>query len=181
MVVDPPLETARLRIRELAEEDIPAVAALARAPDIYANWGWSGAADAEAATFVAGAVAVRSRPERTRYDLAIVLRETNGLIGDCELGCMPNGTEAEIGFCIGAAHRRRGFATEAVRALLAFGFDTLKLEKIYGLCAQGNEPSYGTMARAGLLIETQGQFKNEQTGLTLNAWLMAIRKDTWSR
>jgi len=179
--LDSPVETSRLLLRELSPDDVPALAALAREPDIAANWGWDGSADAEAAAFVQEAVSHQSDNHRSRYDLAIILRETGTLIGDCELGVMPNGTEAEIGFCIGRAHRRKGLATEALRALMGFGFTSLGLEKMYGLCAQGNEPSHGTMARAGMMIETLGQFRNEQTGLMLKAWLMSATKANWLR
>jgi ribosomal-protein-alanine N-acetyltransferase len=179
--LDTPIVSARLVIRELVPGDVPAIAALARQPDICANWGWDRSPDIEAAEFVAAAVASQDDPARARFDLAITLGATGQLIGDCEVGVMPGGAEAEIGFCIDAAHRRKGLATEAVRALVAFGFDTLKLGKIYGLCAQGNEPSHGTMARAGLMIETAGQFRNEQTGLMINAWLMSATPGTWSR
>lgn len=181
MRLDAPIETPRLHLRELSADDAPAVAALAREPDIRANWGWDGPPDAEAAAFIQEAIRNQASEDRTRFDLAIILRETGALIGDCELGIMPNKTEAEIGFCIGRAHRRKGLATEALRGLLSFGFTALGLVKIYGLCAQGNEPSHGTMARAGMLIETQGQFKNEQTGLMLNAWLMSTTKENWCR
>ncbi len=175
-----PLATPRLRLREFTAGDLPALIALAREADICATWGWDLPVEKDAGEFLAAALAAQEAPDRARYDFAITLGEAGPVIGDCELGRTPGGTDAEIGFCIAAAHRRRGLGTEAARALIAFGLSLPGIDRVVGLCAQGNEPSFGTMARAGMLVETQGQFRNEQTGLSVNAWLMAARKEAWA-
>ncbi|WP_431305725.1 GNAT family N-acetyltransferase [Sediminicoccus sp. BL-A-41-H5] len=60
----------------------------------------------------------------------------------------------EIGWRIAVAHQRRGYAEEAARAALAFGFGTLRLPEIVAFTIPANEPSWRlmdrlSMARAG--------------------------------
>jgi RimJ/RimL family protein N-acetyltransferase len=56
----------------------------------------------------------------------------------------------EIGWRLGAAHWRRGYATEAARAALAFGFDTLGLEEIVSFTVADNLRSRRVMERIGM-------------------------------
>ena len=79
-------------------------------------------------------------PERTRsvltapgqiLSLAIVLRETGRLIGDIIL-IRPEGDphNGEVGYIVDPDHQGHGYATEAVRAVLALGFDGLGLHRV---------------------------------------------------
>lgn len=62
----------------------------------------------------------------------------------------------EIGWRIHPAHRRRGFAEEAARAALAFGFDALRLPGIVAFTVPANEPSWRLMERLGM--QADGDF-----------------------
>ena len=56
----------------------------------------------------------------------------------------------EVGWRIAPAHRRRGFAEEAARAALDFGFATLGLAEIVAFTIAANEPSRRLMERLGM-------------------------------
>ena len=56
----------------------------------------------------------------------------------------------EIGWRIAPAFRRRGYAEEAARAALDFGFGTLGLREIVAFTVPGNEPSWRLMERLGM-------------------------------
>jgi RimJ/RimL family protein N-acetyltransferase len=56
----------------------------------------------------------------------------------------------EIGWRLGAEHWRRGYATEAARAALAFGFETLGLEEIVSFTVSDNLRSRRVMERIGM-------------------------------
>ena len=56
----------------------------------------------------------------------------------------------EIGWRIHPAHRRRGFAAEAARLSLDFGFGRLGLEQIVAFTIAANAPSWRLMERLGM-------------------------------
>lgn len=56
----------------------------------------------------------------------------------------------EVGWRLARAHWGRGYATEAARECLRFGFGTLGLDEIVSFTTLGNAPSRAVMARIGL-------------------------------
>jgi len=60
---------------------------------------------------------------------------------------------AEIGWCLAPAHAGHGYATEAVRDLLAIAFDGLGLRRVIANCFADNEPSWRLMERIGMRRE----------------------------
>ncbi len=56
----------------------------------------------------------------------------------------------EVGWRLARDHWGRGYATEAARAALAFGFDVLGLEEIVSFTSRLNEPSRRVMERLGM-------------------------------
>jgi RimJ/RimL family protein N-acetyltransferase len=57
----------------------------------------------------------------------------------------------EIGWRLAAAQWHQGFATEAARAALEFGFRTLALDEIVSFTAVSNRPSRAVMERLGMV------------------------------
>jgi RimJ/RimL family protein N-acetyltransferase len=62
----------------------------------------------------------------------------------------------EIGWRIGARFRRLGYAEEAARAALGFGFATLGLQQIVAFTVPGNAASWKLMEKLGMRHE--GEF-----------------------
>lgn len=105
-------------------------------------------------------------------DRAVVLRENGRLIGACgyvpclapfgqlpafqPTGQQPSGlstTEFGLYYALSPAHQRRGYASEAAGALVAYAFDVLKLKRIVATTTYDNEGSMGVMRRLGMRIE----------------------------
>ncbi len=61
--------------------------------------------------------------------------------------------EGELGYSVAPAHQGRGLATEATRALLAIGFDEVRLHRIIGRLEPRNVASGRVLERAGLRRE----------------------------
>jgi len=57
---------------------------------------------------------------------------------------------AEIGFILARAHWGCGYGSEAAQALIAFGFNTMQLERICARCRVDNPQSARAIERAGL-------------------------------
>jgi ribosomal-protein-alanine N-acetyltransferase len=61
----------------------------------------------------------------------------------------------EIGYGVHAAHRNRGYATEAVRALVAWALGQEAVTRVIARCDPKNAPSIRVLEKAGL--EREGE------------------------
>jgi RimJ/RimL family protein N-acetyltransferase len=59
----------------------------------------------------------------------------------------------EIGYAFGTAYWGHGYASEAARALLNFGFETVGLDSIIALAFPANTASKAVMERLGMMAE----------------------------
>lgn len=73
----------------------------------------------------------------------------------------------EVAWRLGRAHWGKGFATEAARAALDFGFDHLGLPEIVSFTARSNVRSKAVMERLGM--EADGEF--DHPALAEGHWL----------
>jgi aminoglycoside 6'-N-acetyltransferase len=86
--------------------------------------------------------------------LALELNETGQMIGDLGLKINPeDARQAVIGFTIAPDHWRRGYALEAIRALLEFLFGDLDLHRVSADCDTENIGSWRTLEKAGFRRE----------------------------
>jgi len=88
----------------------------------------------------------------TRHEaatLAITEPEV-GLVGAITLRIELPQRRAELGYWVGVPYWGRGYATEAVRAMIAYGFDKLSLQRIYAYHFVRNPASGRVMAKAGM-------------------------------
>lgn len=86
--------------------------------------------------------------------LAIVLAENSCLIGSISLLDISSFHQrAEIGYWLASQFWQEGYATEAVKTLLEYGFNQLKLNRIEGRCMARNQASAKVMLKAGLKFE----------------------------
>ena len=60
---------------------------------------------------------------------------------------------AEIEYCIGSAFQRRGYATEATKAIIAYGFDKINLHKVQICTKTINQPSKRVIEKCGFTYE----------------------------
>jgi RimJ/RimL family protein N-acetyltransferase len=165
----PTLETERLNIRELTVADLGAVRAIldAEAPattDARQQWlEWTVLSYAQLAEL-----------HQPPYgDRAVVRREVGDVVGLCGLvPCLgPFGpllgdpplddpastrTTPEVGlyWAIAPEHRRRGYATEAGRALLDYAFAALHLSRVIATTTFDNSASIGVMRKIGMQIRS---------------------------
>lgn len=73
-----------------------------------------------------------------------------GMVGLSTVAFPPLEGAVEIGWRLARAHWGHGYATEAARAWLAHGFETLELGEIVAFTVPANAPSRAVMARLGM-------------------------------
>ena len=112
------LETTRLRLRPLAASDLDALCAIAADPQVMAHVG-DGVPLSRAATALWINNAAASLMMSEVGSRAVVLRESDALIGWVGLIPTPHPNRLELIYGFARAYWGRGYATEAARALLA--------------------------------------------------------------
>jgi len=93
-------------------------------------------------------------PGRVHYRWAVERRDTGDLIGStrCYIENIYE-RQGSIGYAMAAAHRRRGFALEAVTLAIAFGFEALDLHRIWATIEPDNEASLAMIGKLGFRRE----------------------------
>lgn len=132
--------TQRLILREFTPEDLPAFLAHQADPRLHEFYGPEDLGADPARGLVETFIRWAAESPRRNYQLAIARREdSKELIGTC--GVRLEGCEAgmaEFGLQLAPEHWGRGFATEAARAILDFGFRDLGLEAVHGVTVTEN-------------------------------------------
>ena len=82
------------------------------------------------------------------FEFAIVVRRTGRVAGACELVIGPR-RSGEIGYLLGRRHWGHGYATEAVQALVSFGFDGLSLNRLHAIVSLDNARSRRVLEKVG--------------------------------
>src|SRR5579875_1137994 len=121
------LKTKRLVLREFEPSDWTAVLAYQSDPRYLRFSDWTERTEADARAFVGMFLGWQREVPRSKYQLAIGLREPGGagerLIGNCGIRMeQPEASEAEIGYEIDPRYWGQGYATEAAGAIVQFGF-----------------------------------------------------------
>jgi RimJ/RimL family protein N-acetyltransferase len=105
--------------------------------------------------------------------LAVTERETGRLIGEAGLQHLEEGPDIEIGYTLARGAWGRGYATEAARAILRWGFAGLRLHRIVAVADPANAASLRVVEKLGMtrlgLRECYGAVMEEHT-LSLAAW-----------
>lgn len=149
----PTLVTARLALRPFALADAPEVQRLAGAREVaemtshiphpYPN----GAAE----EWIGGH---RQRFARgVELVLAVTLRAGGALVGAMGLVVEQEARRAELGYWIGVPYWGQGYATEAARALVDYGFRVMGLHRIVATHFTRNPASGRVMQKLGMRYE----------------------------
>jgi RimJ/RimL family protein N-acetyltransferase len=160
------IETERLALRRFRPDDAPAFASYRSDPMVarYQSWHETySVADAE--RMVASLADVHPGEPGEWFQFAVADRETDVLVGDCGLHVDGSDTSrAEIGYTLAPAHQGRGFATEAVAALVSYAFGRLDVERIQATADERNAPSIRVVERLGFeaVARVHTTFKGER-------------------
>lgn len=97
-----------------------------------------------------------------RYEFAVCLA-SGEQIGGLTLYMQEDRTEAELGWVLHKNHWRKGYVTEAARALMDFA-RSIGVKRIFGGVDSENAPSYGALEKLGFRRCGQGKRTNRSMG-----------------
>lgn len=165
-------------VREFRLDDLDAVRAIVGDDRVTAWLSFERRTAGEARAMVEGIVERATADPRTEYYLAITRTGDDRVVGFTRLGL--DGVEAaKLGYAIAAEHWGRGYATEAVRAMLRFGLGTLRLHRISAAIGPENQPSIAVAKRAGLIYEGRIRHHVRSNGGWRDSLLYSILEDDW--
>lgn len=87
------------------------------------------------------------------FIFAIRLLESNSLIGCINISINNFNNRGYIGYWIGKKFWNMGYGTEALKRIISYGFEDLKLERIWAEYYAHNTPSGKIMKKAGMIDE----------------------------
>jgi ribosomal-protein-alanine N-acetyltransferase len=143
--------TERLYLRDYRAEDRFAVHRYASDPEVvrWLPWGPNDLDDTE--RFLADARAAAVARPRLVYHLAVMRSHDDFLLGGVTLAVdAERGDRAELGYCLAPDAQGRGYAREAVAALLAFGRDELGVRRFLARIDSDNRASVALAEHLGL-------------------------------
>ena len=88
------------------------------------------------------------------YDWAVTLADSGKMVGTCGFTRidLPHNS-GEIGYVLNPDFHHNGYAAEAARAILKFGFEELGLHRLEARFMQGNDASLKLMEKLGMTFE----------------------------
>ncbi len=148
------LTTERLVLEDLTSEDLANVQGIAWNRDVMKYVLIWLEDDEQVAGFLDHAIDESRREGRRDYVLAAQLPGSREFVGLTFIEIDPGepGT-AEIGYVHLPEYWNNGYASEILRAYLAFGFGPLSLHRVYGKCDELNRASAHVMEKCGLAYE----------------------------
>lgn len=170
------LQTARLKLRRYAEADIAELVPLIgsrevaattlRIPHPYTE------EDAKAFLAMMG-------EDKARIWLAITLLTDGRQIGGIGLTLDAQHQHAELGYWLGVPFWGKGYATEAAREMLRYGFKDLGLQRIYASHFQHNLASARVLQKIGMSHEGCQRQHIHKWDRFLDSELYGILRQEW--
>ncbi len=149
----PELISQRLRLAELSASDIPAIVLYAGNSKIAATTLNLPHPYTEKDAVYWLNMAHQGFRSGHQHIFGIYLKATNEFIGGMGLHLNHIHENAEVGYWIAEPFWGKGYCSEALRQVLDYGFNQLKLHKIYARHLIGNPASGKVMIKNGMILE----------------------------
>ncbi|MBZ0301169.1 MAG: GNAT family N-acetyltransferase [Anaerolineae bacterium] len=175
----PTLETERLRLRRFELADAPIVQTLLNDPDVTGNlleaslpFSLEDACSmitTSHATFEAG----------TGWAFAVTRKSNDDLVGYCDIQLQCEHQRGAITYWIGRPYWWQGYATEAAKKVVRFGYEQLGLNRIYAYVLQRNTASAHVLQKAGLIREGTLRQSILKAGVFEDVDFYALLREDW--
>ncbi len=149
----PRLDTRRLVLRKLAPDDLQDVFAYASDPEVTQHLRWGPhRTQGETKAYLDQVLQEYQTGQDGHWGMEY--KDTGRLIGSIHLMALSaRHRKAEIGFVLSRTHWNRGLATEALRCVLVYSFETVGLNRLEGLCLVENHAAKRVLEKVGMVRE----------------------------
>lgn len=176
-----PLRTGRLTLRRFQPEDFDAYSAYHQRSDVY-RFLYASPPSVEALEAQFSRVLAASfEKDGDTLRLAVVRDEDAALVGEVLLKIASAGAlQAEVGYIFNPSFSGQGYATEAVRAMISFGFRTLGYHRIFARLDALNRGSIGVVERLGMRKEAHLIENDRFDGVWGDEFIYAVLNREWT-
>lgn len=177
----PVLETPRLRLREITLTDVPRWLEIFSDPDIVELTAYPPPAGLEGARAELTEYVIKPFQESTGLRWGIVRKGETQLAGT--LGfyrwVKERGWHAEMGYELLPAYRRQGIMTEAMTAVIDYGFGTMGLNRVQALTDPRNVPSQRLLRKLGFTHEGTMRENSHLDGRFTDDMIFGLLRREW--
>lgn len=170
----PVLETERLRLRKLTMRDAQDIYDYSRDPQVAKHVLWSAHRSiGESKAYLRYMLRKYRMNEPASW--GIELKSTGKIIGT--IGYMwiqTDNAAAEVGYSLSRAHWGQGIMTEALRAVIDYAFNSLRLNRVEAIHELDNPASGAVMRKCGMQFEGRLRQKLLNKGRYVDVDLYAI-------
>ncbi|MDI6531291.1 MULTISPECIES: GNAT family N-acetyltransferase [Bacillus] len=175
----PKLETERLLLRELTLLDAEAMFHYFSKESVIRYFGMDSFENIEQAKTTIQTFRKRNE-EGSVFRWGIEKKGTDQLIGTCGFHLInKHHKRAEIGYELDDTYWGQGYATEALQAMLAYGFETLHLIRIAAVVYIENEASRNLLKKAGFQEEGLLRKYMIQNDVAHDTVVYSLLKEDW--
>jgi RimJ/RimL family protein N-acetyltransferase len=147
------LRTARLTLRPFRPEDAEDLVAITAGPEYRPEFLWA-FHDLDSARDAVRHFCGGEAPEgHAVWNFAIQIGEAPRLVGDIQLTVKRRTYQGGLAYELHPAHWNKGYMTEAIKSVLAFGFAEAGAERIAANADAENIGSWRAMEKAGMRRE----------------------------
>lgn len=177
----PVLETERLILRELLESDVEDLFEIFSSDDVMKYYGMFPFENKDKLLKVIHSFALGFSEERV-IRWGIQNKEDGKIIGTCGYhNWMKKHFRAEIGYELSKNYWRKGYMTEAIEAILPYGFEHMALNRIEAIVYPENLASQNTLFKMGFreegLLREYMCFRDQMT----NVLMFSLLKKEYQR
>ncbi|WP_025743319.1 GNAT family N-acetyltransferase [Aquimarina pacifica] len=151
------IETKRLVLREITFDDKEELFLLHSDPKVQK---WTGEPVIKSMKEVEQSIAIRLKDYR-EYGfgrLAVIQKETSKFIGWAGLTYLPEFDKVDIGYRLKKKFWGMGYATEASKAIIDYGFKVLNLDLIIAIALPENKTSIRVMEKIGMVYDKKAPY-----------------------
>jgi [ribosomal protein S5]-alanine N-acetyltransferase len=175
----PSLETVRLLLREIKDEDTEVLYDYFSQDVVTQYFGMNTFTQLDEAKMLIQRFRETSEQNRG-YRWGIVLKETNTFIGTIGFHTyIPTHKRAEVGYELHPTYWNKGYMTEALKAVLTFCFEKLNLQRIGAIVFQENMPSNTILQKMQFTREGLLRDYIVQNNVSYDGIVYSILKEEW--
>ena len=165
----------RLTLREWQPHEGAAMHRWLGNPEVTRFLSWGSRSEADSERHLAECIQAQSEDPRSRYFLALELRETGRVIGDAGFEwtrAVATAHEGGLGYFLEPAHWGRGLGTEAASLVLELAFRECGATLMRASCDARNEASEGVMQACRMQRDPESESPGRRAyRITRESWL----------
>jgi RimJ/RimL family protein N-acetyltransferase len=177
-----PIRTDRLLIRPFVPDDAAGLAARRNDPEVARLQNWEVPYPVERAEKVVSDLVAMEGPANDEWWMAVVADPDSGqVLGDLALHLTWQGRTAEVGYTFAREHWGRGYATEALAALIEYLYQGLGVTRVFGMLHPDNVASAMVLERTGLLFEGHTRSSFWLGDEVSDDWIYGMTRPDWEK